>query len=73
MLIKTPVLTIEPRPNTTAPKTPSSRFSCGVMVGDAESVDSELIVGEVFELNLLSCSIKKYNNFQIDDGFFRPI
>ena len=64
--------TIEPKLNTTALKTPSSRFSC-VMVGDAESVDSELIVGEVFELNLLSCSIKKYNNFQIDDGLFRPI
>ena len=33
-------------------------------------VDSELTVGEVFEFNLLKYSMKKYNNFQIDDGVF---
>jgi hypothetical protein len=36
----------------------------------AGRVDSELTVGQVFELNLLKYSMKKYNNFQIDDGFF---
>jgi len=36
----------------------------------AGCVDNELTLCEVFELNLLKCSMKKYNNFQIDDGVF---
>ena len=36
----------------------------------AGRVDSELTVGEVFELHLLKCSMKKCNNSQIDDGVF---
>ena len=36
----------------------------------AGCVDSELTVGGVFKFNLLKYSMKKYNNFQIDDGVF---